>query len=134
MRTFDRIFTVAALALSLSLTACASGKPSAGPASPSPAGKSAQVQVTNNNWADMNVYLERAGMKVRLGTVTSMGKRVFGVPKAFLNSTGDFRLVADPIGAREVHVSQPVQVWPGQMVDFRIEDHIAISSISVWER
>lgn len=124
--------TVPAAALLL-LTACASGGSlKQGPKAP--AEPTTRVQVTNNNWADMTVYLENAGMKVRLGTVTSMGKGSFRVPRAFLNSTGTVRLIADPVGSRSVHTTSPVQVWPGQLVDFTIENHLAVSSVAVWSR
>ena len=113
------------------LSACASGSsPQSGPA-PS-IGESAMVRVSNNNWADMNVYMVRSGMRVRLGTVTTMGTRSFRVPKSLMNASGELRLVADPIGSQDVHVSQPVQVWPGQTVQFKIENHLAISSVAVW--
>lgn len=119
-----------ALLVTLSLGACATNSgPQSGPL-PSESG-TANVRVTNNNWADMNVYAERGGMRVRLGTVTTMGSRLFRLPRALMNGNGDVRLVADPIGSRETHVTSPVQVWPGQTVAFRIENHIAISSITV---
>ena len=45
--------------------------------------------------------------------------------------SGNLRLVADPIGSRERHTSQPVTIWPGQRVEFRIENNLPISSIAV---
>ena len=124
-----RLFSTALLALAVS--ACASrSEVRNGPERSSAA--VATVQVTNNNWADMTVYMERAGLRVRLGTVTTMGTRRFRVPKSLMTSSGDARLVADPIGSRSRFTTAPVQFWPGQTVDFRIENHIAVSSISVW--
>lgn len=119
-----------ALFLAVSATACAAhSAPQSGPLPPMQ--ETADVRVTNNNWADMNVYVDRGGMRVRLGTVTTMATRLFHIPPALMNGNGDVRLIADPIGSRETHVTSPVQVWPGQTVAFRIENHMAISSISV---
>jgi hypothetical protein len=130
MRGLAQLVPAALIALSVGACATHSG-PQEGPLPPS--SSEASVKVTNNNWADMNVYVERSGMRVRLGTVTSMGSRLFRVPRSVVNATGDIRLVADPIGSRDVHVTAPVQVWPGQTVDFRIENHIAISSVAIWQ-
>jgi hypothetical protein len=119
-----------ALVIALSAGACAGNSgPQDGPLPPR--GNTATVRVTNNNWADMNVYAERGGMRLRLGTVTTMATRAFKLPRTLMNGNGNVRLVADPIGSRESHVTSPVQVWPGQTVAFRIENHIAISSITV---
>lgn len=129
MRGLAQLLPVALVALAFG--ACsANSAPQEGPLPPSSA--QASIKVTNNNWADMNVFVERSGMRVRLGTVSSMGNRIFRLPKSVVNATGDIRLVADPIGSRDVHVTAPVQVWPGQTVDFKIENHIAISSVAVW--
>ena len=62
---------IAAVAVSASLVGCAgNGMVQDGPAPPMQA--DARVEVTNNNWSDMRVYIARGGMTVRLGTVTSM--------------------------------------------------------------
>ena len=90
-----------------------------------------RVQVRNNNWADMTVYVESNGTRSRLGTVTSTAARVFRIPRMLLASSGTIRLVADPIGPNETFVTQPLQVWAGQRVQFSIENHLAISSVSV---
>lgn len=124
-----RLLPAAMIAAALGACAPTSGLQS-GPA-PSE-GRSASVRVTNNNWADMTVYMLRAGMRVRLGTVTSMATQSFRIPPSVLGGEGDVRLVADPIGSRETHLTLPVQVWPGQTVAFKIENHIAVSSVSVW--
>jgi hypothetical protein len=121
---------LAAAVVSASLVGCAgNGKVQDGPAPPAQA--DARVEVTNNNWADMRVFVERGGMRVRLGTVTSMRTASFRIPRTMMNQSGNLRLVADPIGSPERHTSQPLTIWPGQRVEFRIENHLAVSSISV---
>lgn len=127
-KQLSRLTAVAALAVGL--TACGGKAVQSGPLPPE--GASAAVEVRNNNWADMTVYLERNGLRQRLGTVTSMASKRFKVPRAFLSTNGSVRLVADPIGSREQHVTSPVQVWAGQTVAFTIENHMSISSVSVW--
>lgn len=129
MPSVPRLFPTALIALALSACASTSEVKNGPQRSAAP---SAIVQVTNNNWADMNVYMLRAGMRVRLGTVTTMGSRRFQVPKSMMSASGEVRLIADPIGSRGQFTTAPVQFWPGQTVDFKIENHIAVSSIAVW--
>jgi hypothetical protein len=122
---------LAAVAVALSTVACATGGP--GRAGGGLRGEeSAQVEVKNNNWANIAVYLVRSGMRTRLGMVTSMKTEIFRIPRALLGGTEDVRLVADPIGSSEVYTTPAVQVWPGQTVALTLENHLAISSVAVW--
>jgi hypothetical protein len=95
-------------------------------------GPAATVEVENNNWADMTVYVLRGGSRVRLGMVTSMGKSVFRIPASLLNTSGDVRLLADPVGSRDTYTTPIIQVNPGERIEFNIENHVAISNVSVW--
>lgn len=91
-----------------------------------------QVRVKNHNWSDMTVYLARGGMRTRLGTVTTSSTRVFQIPRVFTGPSATFTLIADPIGGAPVHITHPVQARIGQLVDFTIENHIAISNVAIW--
>jgi hypothetical protein len=93
-----------------------------------------QVEVTNNNWSDMRVYVDRGGVKTRLGTVTSMTTRLLAIPRVLVSPGSSVRLIADPIGAPQEFVSPTLQVHPGQRVEFTIQNHLSVSSISVWSR
>lgn len=122
---------VAAVAVGATMTGCAANSTvQDGPARPMEA--AARVEVTNNNWSDMAVYVERGGMVNRLGTVTSMTSSSFRIPKTMMSQSGSLRLIADPIGGVDRYLTQPLNVWPGQRVEFKIENHLAISSIAVW--
>lgn len=126
-----KLSVLAAAVLTVSAaTACAGNRTATDGTLPSGA-VDTPVQVSNNNWADMTVYVESNGARSRLGTVTSMANRVFQIPRALLSSSGTIRLVADPIGPNQTFVTRPLQVWAGQRVQFSIENHLAISSASV---
>jgi hypothetical protein len=100
-----------------------------------PRGRAATtLEVENNNWATMNVYALRGSSRVRLGTVTSMSRAVFRIPASLLNAAGDVRLMADPIGSSNTHVTPSIQVNPGERIEFTIQNHLATSSVSVWGR
>ena len=125
------ISLAATTAVALLLTACAGNE---GPASgPLPPGmQPTMVEVANHNWSDMRVFVVNNGVRFRLGTVTSMGREVFRLPSTLQHSGMGIQLVADPIGGRDVHVLPMVNPAPGQLVSVRLENHLAISSISVW--
>lgn len=118
------------LALSLLLSACGSA---AGPGvENTPGGERTTVRVTNNNWADMVVYVVRSSMRVRIGTVTSMNTQNLQIPSSAVRGGSSVRLQISPIGSREQFLTPPIQVSPGQRIDFQIQNHLAISSVAVW--
>ena len=86
------------------------------------------VQVWNNNWSDMNVYVVRGTMRQRLGTVTSLTTGKFALPQHLLTNPDPVRLLADPIGAAQPYMSQPLLVNPGQTVEWRLENNVQLSS------
>ncbi|CAN5626629.1 hypothetical protein BH23GEM6_BH23GEM6_03600 [soil metagenome] len=90
-----------------------------------------RVEVTNNNWSAMRVYAVRGTSRFRLGTVTSMDTQVFRLPRAFSGASGEIRLIADPIGSHEMHVTPNINVAPGQMLSFQIENYLPISSLFI---
>jgi hypothetical protein len=91
----------------------------------------ARVQVTNDNWSDVRIYAERDGVRVRLGSVTTNATEIFRIPASLLSASGTLRLVADPIGSSERHVTHSLMVWPGQTVAYNIANHLAVSWASV---
>jgi hypothetical protein len=88
--------------------------------------------VDNGHWANVTVYVMRGNARVRVGTVTTMSSREFVVPAIIVRSVVNLRLVADPVGA-EPYVSDAVLVGPGDLIEFRITNVLAHSSISVWQ-
>lgn len=97
-------------------------------------GSQAQVRVTNNNWSDVRVFVEREGLRVRLGSVTTMATEVFRLPAALAESSGLIRLIADPIGSGDRHVTHSIMIWPGQLIDYTVSNDLAISSAFVRSR
>lgn len=90
------------------------------------------VQVENNNWSDMTIYVVRSGTRMRLGTVVSMNSTIFVVPPSMVNASGEVQLIADPIGGSATFTTHPVLVNPGQQIEFTLENNINLSSLSVW--
>lgn len=91
----------------------------------------AEIVVQNSNWLDMNVYAVRGGSRMRLGTVNSMASERFRLPRHMVDGVGGLRLLADPIGSRDVYFSQPILIGPGQRVEWKLENNLALSSFTV---
>lgn len=122
---------VLALLLATTLAACASSL-DGGDAAQSASTGETLVRVKNHNWADMTVYLVRGGMRVRLGTVTSMTETTLTVPRAILAAGIDVQLIADPIGSSQRFMTETIMVSPGQTIDLMLENNLNLSSYSVW--
>jgi hypothetical protein len=91
------------------------------------------VSVSNHNWSDVVVYAQRStGSRVRLGTVTSMGTQTLRIPRGLLNSLSGIRLIATPIASPAQFATEPLNVWPGQTIELRIENQMSISTVQVW--
>jgi hypothetical protein len=123
---------VAALFTALVATGCVSAAPHQ--ASDALVGGTAEVHVSNQNWNDMRIYVEQSGSRVRLGTVTSMTRATFRIPRTAVGADGRIQLVADALASRDNFVSRPILVEPGQVVDFTIHNHLGVSNILVSDR
>jgi len=95
---------------------------------------STQIQVTNYNWMDMAVYAWRDNSRIRIGTVVSGTVERFTLPVGFDLRSGALKLEADPIGSGDTFTSGPIEANPGSVVNWKIENHIALSSYHLTSR
>lgn len=89
------------------------------------------VKVTSFNWSDINVYVVRGNWRQRLGTVNSFSTQTFRLPSHLLTTASNVYLLADPIGARTTYRSPPLLLTPGQVVEWRLENNLNLSSAFV---
>lgn len=92
----------------------------------------ASVQVANNGWSDVDVFLMRGSARVRLGMVTSMSSQRFTVPPSFLHGSQDLRLRAHPIGGFKDYETQALLVSPGQQIALTLQNNLNLSSYSIY--
>jgi hypothetical protein len=104
-----------ALAAGLTLPGCSKTPP--GPVDPA---TPAMVEVENQAFNDMNVYVLRGSQRVRLGTVPGNSKAVFEIPRSMVNQGIPIRFQADPIGGNRMPFSEEITVSPGETVVLRI--------------
>jgi hypothetical protein len=120
------------VAAALAATSCA---PAAKQAGNAPLSRStATMVVMNNNWLDMAVYLLRGSQRIRLGSVTALGKAEFAIPNTFVLGVSDVTVQADPLGSTETYVSPPIQVYPGAQVELNLAPRLAASHFAVYAR
>jgi hypothetical protein len=108
--------------------ACSPAAHLARPAAPQP---TSFVEVTNSNWLDVVVYRVRSGVRWRLGTVRGLSTATFHIPRQDVLSGGGLRLMADPIGSREVYMSERIVVAPGQRVELTVAPRLSHSYFAV---
>jgi hypothetical protein len=90
------------------------------------------VQVDNGNWLDMRLYaVVEGGAYDRLGTVTGFSKGKFEIPRQLTATNSQIQLVAAPIGSTERYAAQPVMVSAGDVVEWKLANNLAMSSIFV---
>ncbi len=111
-----------ALMLGFGMLACAT----AGGLSQTPG---AELDVVNNNFADMNVYaMSESGPPRRLGMASGEVSTKFTIPYDTFVS-GPVYIVAVPIGGFGAAGSGAVNVQSGQKVQFTIEQDLNMSSV-----
>ena len=76
------------------------------------------LEVRNDRWDDLTVYLERGGALLRLGTVPGLATKVLKVPAAYLPRSGGARLKAMRPGSRSpvLATSELFNLAEGQQV------------------
>lgn len=88
------------------------------------------VRVVNHSQLDATIYLVHDGARDRLGTVTAASASAFAVRGRSLAS-GDFTLVADPVGARGTSSTERLNVLQGMEFVWTIEANFSRSSVMV---
>jgi hypothetical protein len=98
---------------------------------PSPPSSEVSVEVENQNWSDITIYLMAGGLPQRLGMVTALSNATFVVSPQRLNTTHPLRLRALPVAGR-AFTSEPILVQPGQAITWTLRNDLDTSSISVY--
>lgn len=119
---------------------CSAGRSSPGSPTPKPgtapveaaeSGPSkTRVQIDNQNFSDMDVYLIDRGTRVFLGSAAGLSKTTLLIPAASVRSTWEVRLLAEPIGGSAPIRTPALMVAPNQNVYWTIGADAASSFAS----
>ena len=95
----------------------ASHSPPAG--SPEPASGEISVQIDNQNFSDMDIYVVKSGQRLLIGQANGLSKTTLTI-KGVSRGDGRIRLLAEPLGAVR-RIATPVLVVPqGQSIFWTI--------------
>ena len=89
------------------------------------------IRVSNNHPLDVTVYAVNQSLRVRLGTVSTASSARFQVALREINPSGELRLLADPVGSRRPTLSEPIQVFAGQIVEWVLSADLRQSSLTI---
>jgi hypothetical protein len=92
---------------------------------------SVEISVSNNNSLDMTVYAVNQSMRIRLGTVTTASTQHFTLNLHQISATGEFQLLADPVGSRRTLTSEAIHVFAGQAVEWVLQADLHQSSLVI---
>ena len=87
----------------------------AGPGTVDPA-QAAYLEVQNQAFWDMNIYLVASGGRTRLGSVPGKSTRVLQIPQMYVQPGFLVQFMADPIGSSRTPFSQSIDIAPGETI------------------
>jgi hypothetical protein len=90
-----------------------------------------RVEVRNDNFLDVTVYVLPDGVSHRIGDVTGSSSATLDVPARLIFAATSMRLLVNPIGSREAYLSEEIPVSPGDLIRLNVASQIRMSSWSV---
>ncbi len=101
------------------------------PEAPVPMTTPVTVEVQNNNWNTVVVYAIAHGVSQRLGEVNTGRTQSLTTPAGVDPTSGDFKIVIDPIGSRFTFATGNLMVSPGGTVSLTVENDLNLSSWTI---
>jgi len=74
------------------------------------------VEVENQNFSDMTVYLVNGGQRIRLGRATGKSKTALRLPRSVLTFPRELQFQTEPMGRRDIASTSRIWVSPGDTV------------------
>lgn len=88
------------------------------------------VRIVNRSQLDATIYLVHDGTRNRLGTVTAASVATFPVQARILG-TGEFALLADPVGSRRETRTEGLSIAQGSVFTWTIESDLSRGAVLV---
>lgn len=92
------------------------------------------VQVENDNWLDVHVYVVRDGQPMSLGFVTGPGHAKLTLPWLATVPGADVQLLVLPVGGTDDYLSMPLTVNAGDELDLNVRNVLPLSTVTVLPR
>jgi len=129
-----RFYLAAAVLAALAATSCSkqtASSPFTGGGGQGREARQIRIEVVNNNFADMSIYVMDSGTNFRVGDVTGKTTARFTLDPNQISPSAGLRLLADPIGSRDAFLSDPVSAGPGSFVVFTIGAALSQSYVTL---
>ena len=81
------------------------------------------VEVINNSFYDMNVYVLRTGQRVRLGNVGGGNTRTLKIPSYMAEVGATLQFLADPVGGNRTPVTNQIDIVEGDQLQLVIPSY-----------
>ena len=117
------------IALLVLLSACGASR-SAPAGGPEPTSNEISVQIDNQNFSDMDVYLVNSGQRLLIGQAIGLNMTTLFIPASATRADGQVRLLASPLGASSPVATPLLIVPPGQAIFWNIGIDQAMSNVS----
>jgi hypothetical protein len=89
-----------------------------------------KIEIDNQNYSDMSVYLVNGGARLLLGSAPGLSKTTLSLPRGSVGAQWRVRLLADPIGGSRSIGTPSLLVAPGENVYWTIGSDPASSFAS----
>jgi hypothetical protein len=96
---------------------------------PEPSSREILVEIDNQNFSDMEIYVLRNGSRAFLGQATGLRKTTLSIKNA-IRGDGRVRLLADPIGGLQTFTTPTLLVGAGERIFWTIGSDPATSTAS----
>ncbi|MDQ2768377.1 MAG: hypothetical protein M3Y30_14640 [Gemmatimonadota bacterium] len=110
--SFRRHSAALLVALAIAATGCHPRNLHSGDDGP----KRTTIDVQNQGFNDMTVYVINAGARTRLGLAPGNRTTTLTIPAYLVSTTTYLRFVADPIGGNRTPVTEEIDVSPGDQL------------------
>lgn len=78
--------------------------------------RTVSLEVRNQHFNEVVVYLMPDGVRQRLGTVTGVSTQMFDLPTPVAERPGGLRFMVSPIGSRETYRTETIVPSPGDII------------------
>jgi hypothetical protein len=119
----------AGLIVLLGLSIACGGSPSTVASKPEPSSNDIPVQIDNQNFSDMDIYVVRSGQRLLIGQAGGLTKTTLTIRNA-VGGDGRVRLLAEPTGGVREITTPTLLVPPGQSIFWTIGSDPATSTAS----
>lgn len=90
------------------------------------------LEIRNNHWNDINLFVLHDGVAERVGMVIAASSAVIVLRPSQVGNSGVIRLRADVIGSDESVTTESLSIRNGSTIEWTLENQLVRSHVGVW--